>query len=60
MLLQCSPVRAVQGGEAPLRIMISGAPASGKGTQCELIVEQVSLWDGIFPFAYGIMPLVGM
>ena len=26
----------------PLRIMISGAPASGKGTQCELITEKVS------------------
>lgn len=40
---KCSPVRALQGGEAPLRIMISGAPASGKGTQCELIVEQYNL-----------------
>jgi hypothetical protein len=38
---QCSPARALQGAEAPLRIMISGAPASGKGTQCEMIVEQV-------------------
>lgn len=26
----------------PLRIMISGAPASGKGTQCELITQKVS------------------
>lgn len=26
----------------PLRIMISGAPASGKGTQCELITKKVS------------------
>lgn len=25
----------------PLRIMISGAPASGKGTQCELITQKV-------------------
>lgn len=25
----------------PLKIMISGAPASGKGTQCELIKEKV-------------------
>lgn len=28
----------------PLKIMISGAPASGKGTQCELIKEKVSLF----------------
>lgn len=26
----------------PLKIMISGAPASGKGTQCELITHKVS------------------
>lgn len=26
----------------PLRVMISGAPASGKGTQCELIAQKVS------------------
>ena len=26
----------------PLKIMISGAPASGKGTQCELITQKVS------------------
>uniref|UniRef100_A0A2P2LVV9 Uncharacterized protein MANES_14G139700 n=1 Tax=Rhizophora mucronata TaxID=61149 RepID=A0A2P2LVV9_RHIMU len=25
----------------PLKVMISGAPASGKGTQCQLIVEKV-------------------
>lgn len=25
----------------PLKVMISGAPASGKGTQCELIVKKV-------------------
>ncbi|XP_058067514.1 adenylate kinase 5, chloroplastic isoform X4 [Magnolia sinica] len=28
------------GGE-PLKVMISGAPASGKGTQCEMIVQKV-------------------
>lgn len=28
--------------KAPLKIMISGAPASGKGTQCELITTKVS------------------
>lgn len=26
----------------PLKVMISGAPASGKGTQCELIKTKVS------------------
>jgi adenylate kinase len=26
--------------EDPLRIIISGAPASGKGTQCEIIKEK--------------------
>lgn len=28
----------------PLKIMISGAPASGKGTQCELITQKVSFF----------------
>lgn len=28
---------------APLKVMISGAPASGKGTQCELIVQKHNL-----------------
>ena len=32
--------RAVQ---EPLRVMIAGAPASGKGTQCELITEKFGL-----------------
>ena len=26
----------------PLKVMIAGAPASGKGTQCELIKAKVS------------------
>ncbi|TVU42380.1 hypothetical protein EJB05_08782, partial [Eragrostis curvula] len=30
-------------GEAPLKVMISGAPASGKGTQCRMIVEKYGL-----------------
>lgn len=28
-------------GSGPLRVIISGAPASGKGTQCETIVKEV-------------------
>ena len=32
--------------DPPLRIMISGAPASGKGTQCELITKKVSPFSG--------------
>lgn len=32
----------------PMKVMISGAPASGKGTQCEMIVKKVSLF--FFPF----------
>lgn len=28
----------------PLRVMISGAPASGKGTQCELITKKVTFF----------------
>ncbi|CAI5479898.1 unnamed protein product [Closterium sp. Yama58-4] len=37
--------QAAGGGTAlrPLRVMISGAPASGKGTQCELIVQKYGL-----------------
>ncbi|KAK3121458.1 hypothetical protein QOZ80_8BG0653710 [Eleusine coracana subsp. coracana] len=34
-----SPARGV----APLKVMISGAPASGKGTQCRMIVEKYGL-----------------
>ncbi|KAI4344239.1 hypothetical protein L6164_011487 [Bauhinia variegata] len=30
-------------GQEPLKVMISGAPASGKGTQCELIVQKFGL-----------------
>ncbi|KFM24831.1 Adenylate kinase, chloroplastic [Auxenochlorella protothecoides] len=30
-------------GDAPLRVMISGAPAAGKGTQCASIVEDFGL-----------------
>ncbi|KAL5772755.1 hypothetical protein ACOSP7_012366 [Xanthoceras sorbifolium] len=29
--------------QLPLKVMISGAPASGKGTQCELIVQKFGL-----------------
>ncbi|KAK6787222.1 hypothetical protein RDI58_015747 [Solanum bulbocastanum] len=29
--------------QEPLRVMISGAPASGKGTQCELIIKKYDL-----------------
>ncbi|KAF6171099.1 hypothetical protein GIB67_020578 [Kingdonia uniflora] len=36
-------VEAVKTKENPLRIMISGAPASGKGTQCELITKKYGL-----------------
>lgn len=28
----------------PLKIMLSGAPASGKGTQCELITKKVRVF----------------
>lgn len=36
-----SSAKVQHGKDEALRIMISGAPASGKGTQCELIVQQV-------------------
>jgi pantothenate kinase-related protein Tda10 len=32
----------------PLKVMISGAPASGKGTQCEFIVNKVRV-NYLFP-----------
>lgn len=35
--------RAVTVCAGPKRVMIAGAPASGKGTQCELIVEKYGL-----------------
>lgn len=37
-------VVAAEKAEPPLKIMISGAPASGKGTQCELITQKVSFF----------------
>ncbi|KAL7118187.1 hypothetical protein ACP275_03G120100 [Erythranthe tilingii] len=36
-------VAASAGKVEPLRVMISGAPASGKGTQCELITKKYDL-----------------
>lgn len=33
----------VAAGPRPLKVMISGAPAAGKGTQCENIVKKVRL-----------------
>ena len=41
MISACSARHRRSMVENPLRIMISGAPASGKGTQCELIVQKV-------------------
>ncbi|KAI3990916.1 hypothetical protein MKX01_026100 [Papaver californicum] len=38
-----SIVAAAKSKPEPLRIMISGAPASGKGTQCELITKKYGL-----------------
>lgn len=38
--LQADPVAAVS--YQPLRVMIAGAPAAGKGTQCAKIVEKAS------------------
>ncbi|ERN20024.1 hypothetical protein AMTR_s00071p00171040 [Amborella trichopoda] len=40
--VQLVPIMAVQKSE-PLKIMIAGAPASGKGTQCELITKKYGL-----------------
>lgn len=38
----------------PLRVMISGAPASGKGTQCELITQKVcyTYTPLVFPLSF--------
>ncbi|KAL5073468.1 hypothetical protein RYX36_012452 [Vicia faba] len=36
-------VKAVAKKEEPLHVMISGAPASGKGTQCQLIANKYDL-----------------
>jgi adenylate kinase len=36
-------VYAIAKGSGPLRVIISGAPASGKGTQCETIVKELGL-----------------
>lgn len=36
-------MQAADGGSKPLKVIICGAPASGKGTQCEEIVKQFGL-----------------
>ncbi|KAF3643452.1 putative adenylate kinase 5, chloroplastic [Capsicum annuum] len=36
-------MKVICGRSEPLKVMISGAPASGKGTQCELIVQKFGL-----------------
>lgn len=38
----CVQADAATTTKRPLRVMIAGAPAAGKGTQCEKIVEKVS------------------
>ncbi|XP_051187136.1 probable adenylate kinase 5, chloroplastic isoform X1 [Lolium perenne] len=45
LLLRCRAGEGAVPGqvEAPLKVMISGAPASGKGTQCRMIVEKYGL-----------------
>ncbi|KAL0281716.1 UNVERIFIED_CONTAM: Adenylate kinase, chloroplastic, partial [Sesamum radiatum] len=43
-IIKCKPVqkglKIVNSKSEPLKVMISGAPASGKGTQCEMIVQK--------------------
>ncbi|KAJ1257868.1 hypothetical protein BS78_10G029300 [Paspalum vaginatum] len=45
--LRCQATEETRGPEvrrkAPLKVMISGAPASGKGTQCRMIAEKYGL-----------------
>ncbi|KAL3353068.1 hypothetical protein AABB24_020848 [Solanum stoloniferum] len=36
-------IKVICARSEPLKVMISGAPASGKGTQCELIVQKFGL-----------------
>ncbi|MCD7458562.1 hypothetical protein HAX54_038575 [Datura stramonium] len=36
-------IKVICSSNEPLKVMISGAPASGKGTQCELIVQKFGL-----------------
>lgn len=44
----------------PLKIMISGAPASGKGTQCELITQKVSNFIHNRPYAKHLFSLTDL
>ena len=39
----CGAVSVSAASDGPKRVVIAGAPASGKGTQCELIVEKFGL-----------------
>ena len=40
--LFCLFIQVTAAAAKPLRVMIAGAPAAGKGTQCAKIVEKVS------------------
>ncbi|KAL2502534.1 Adenylate kinase 5 [Forsythia ovata] len=42
-LLNNSGLKIMCSKSEPLKVMISGAPASGKGTQCEMIVQKFGL-----------------
>lgn len=35
-------LKIISSNGEPLKVMISGAPASGKGTQCEMIAQKVT------------------
>jgi adenylate kinase len=37
------PESSASSGKKPIKLIIAGAPASGKGTQCEMIVEKYGL-----------------
>lgn len=41
----------VYAAKEPLKVIISGAPASGKGTQCEMIVEKVGFTYSSYLFS---------
>lgn len=47
--------------KCPLKVMISGAPAAGKGTQCAKIVEKVqALSTGLLAWTLGAMKGMNM
>lgn len=43
--------------EQPLKVMIAGAPAAGKGTQCQKIVDKVRDCQSLVNLIFSLRPI---